>query len=83
MSDNIPEAVASHEQFHHNHEQRILQLQVILAKYTKEPSAEVKKESAPTRSRLEIGKYKVPTFNGKTIDYPELKESWQRVSGSY
>ena len=83
MSDNIPEAVASHEQFHRNHEQRILQLQVILAKYTQEPSAEGKKESAPTRSRVEIEKCKVPTFSGKTIDYPEFKKSWQKVAGAY
>ena len=62
MSDNIPEAVASHVQSHRNHEQLILQLQVILAIFTQGPSAEVKKESAPTQPHVEIEKCKYASY---------------------
>ena len=36
----------------------------------------------PTRPRVEIEKCKVPTFSGKTIDYPEFEKSCQKMAGA-
>jgi hypothetical protein len=84
MTENIPEAIANHEKFHQENEKRVIVLRVKLVKSMPTARTVVKEERASKpHTRIEIEKCKVPTFRGKTIEYPEFKKSWKKVAGAH
>ena len=84
MTENIPEAIANHERFHQENEKRLIDLRVKLVKSMPTARTVIKEERvSQPHTRIEIEKCKVPTFSGKTIEYPEFKKSWRKVAGAH
>ena len=85
MKDNVPETVAVHEQFVQVNDKRILDLRMMIVKsMPAEPTINSDhKPKLHSHPRIEIEKCKVPTFSGKTIEYPEFKKSWIKVAGAH
>ena len=78
---NIQSVLDDHEKFHQTEEKRVVDLEIKVAKMASDVSGDANKEvPRSTRPRgIEIEKCKVPTFSGRTIDYPEFKKSWKKV----
>ena len=84
MTENIPEAIANHEKFHQENERRLIDLRVKLVKSLPTARTVIKEDRvSQPHTRIEIEKCKVPTFSGKTIEYPEFKKSWKKVAGAH
>ena len=75
------------EEFRQQQSKRLVDIQMKLAKLTKDPEEGTRSSHHGTtsttmgRGAMEMAKCKPPSFSGKTIEYPEFKRSWTKVAG--
>ena len=81
-SDSSADIIAEHELFYQTQEKRIIDLQLLLAR--RAPTSPIHSEQRTSGARsISIEKSQVPTFSGKTIDYPEFKKGWKKVAAGH
>ena len=77
-SENLVTRLGEYEQFRQTHQAHIVTIELQLAE--KIPSTSSCLPKVNTKG-IEMEKSKAPTFNGRTIDYPEFKRGWKKVAG--
>ena len=86
--EKLSEVVNTSEQFHQTQEKRILAIEFNLAKLAPTVAAvsthsSTSASSTPHVRSIEMEKCKVPTFSGKTLEYPEFKRGWQKIAATH
>ena len=76
---DFDEDVKKHEDFRQLEQKRFLDVQVKLAKLAPDSS---QAKSPPIRAAVQMEKCTAPTFSGRTIEYPEFKQSWCKIAGT-
>ena len=76
------DVVDQHETFRQNQHKRLTDVQVNLASLASSPTSPSPGAIPRTARIVDYEKGKAPTFKGSTIDYPEFKRAWQKVTAS-
>ena len=79
---NSETVIDDHETFRKAQHKRLVDVQLNLAKLASQPATTLPTETSRPAGSVAYEKGKAPTFSGNTLDYPEFKRSWQKLTAT-